>query len=113
MTNRRLLFSLIVFLSCLWGAPGVALAQEPVRLDGIGVRGSDDLGDFVPVGAHETAEAALARIGRALLGTLDNRRPGGDRRAQGTRFAPELEQARTHERIFHPVAGIEDRKSVV
>lgn len=29
MTNRRLLFSLIVFLSCLWGAPGVALAQEP------------------------------------------------------------------------------------
>ena len=82
-------------------------AVGAVGLRRVGVGGGDDLGDLVPGRAHEAAEPALAGVGRALLRILDDRRPGGDRRAQRARLAPQLEQARAHQRIFHAVAGIE------
>ncbi len=78
-----------------------------VLLDRIGIGGRDDLGDLVPGRAHEAAEAALRRIGLALLGVLDDRAPGRYRRAQRARLAPQLQEARAHQRIFHPIAGIE------
>ena len=82
-------------------------AVGAVALDRVGVGGGDDLGHLVPGGAHEAAEAALAGVGLALLRVLDDRGPGADRRAHHARLAPELEQARADQRIFHAVAGIE------
>ena len=83
------------------------MRSGPYCLDRIGVGRRDDLGDLVPGRAHEAAEAALARIGFALLRVLDDRGPGGDRRAQHARLAPQLQKPRTHQRVLHPVAGIE------
>ena len=82
-------------------------AVRTVGLRGVGVGGGDDLGHLVPGRAHESAEAALLRIGGAFLGALHDRRPGGDRGARRTRRAPQLEEPRAHQRVFHPVAGIE------
>ena len=82
-------------------------AVGSVFLHGIGVGGRDNFGDFIPGRAHETTEPALFRIGRTLLRILDDRAPGRDRRAQCPRLAPELEQARAHQRVFHPISGIE------
>ena len=82
-------------------------AVGAIGLDRVGVGGGDDLGDLVPGRAHEAAEAALLGVGRALLRVLDDRGPGRDRRPHRARLAPQLEQARAHQRIFHAVAGIE------
>ncbi len=82
-------------------------AVGPVLFHGVGIGRRDDLGDLVPGRAHEAAEAALAGVGLAFFRILDDRPPGGDRRAQRPRLAPELEQARAHQRIFHAIAGIQ------
>ena len=78
-----------------------------VGFRGIGVGGGDEFADFVPVGAHEAAEPALADVRSALLWIFDDRFPGRDRRQRLARLAPQPHQARTHQRIFHAVAGIE------
>ena len=82
----------------------------PVRaigLCGIGVGRRDDLVDLGPVGADEAAESAFACVGCALCRILDDGFPGGDRAERLARLAPQLDEPRTHERIFHPIAGIE------
>ena len=78
-----------------------------VRLHRIGIGRRDDLRHFVPVGAHEAAMTALLGVARALVGVLDDRFPCRDRRHGGARLAPQLDEPRTHQRIFHPVAGVE------
>ena len=82
-------------------------AVRPVGFHRIGIGRGDDFVDLVPGRADEAAEAALAHVGRALAGVFDDRLPGRDRRPQRARLAPQLEQPRAHQRIFHAVAGIE------
>ena len=78
-----------------------------VGLGRVSVGHGDDLGDLIPGRAHEAAEAALLGVGSALLGVLDDRSPCRDRCPQRACVAPQLEQARAHQRVLHAVAGIE------
>ncbi len=82
-------------------------AVGPVGLGGVGVGRCDDLGDLVPGRAHETAEAALLGIGRALRRAFDDRGPRGHRSAHCAGITPQFEQARAHQRVFHAVARVE------
>ena len=82
-------------------------AVGAIGLRRVGVGRRDDLGDFVPVRAHEAAMAALLGVAGALFRIFDDRFPGGDRRHGGARLAPQLHEPRADQRIFHPVAGIE------
>ena len=82
-------------------------AVRPVGLHRIGIGGRDEFVDLIPGRADETAKAALLDIGGALRRIFNDRLPGCDRRHQRARLAPQLEQPRAHQRIFHAVAGIE------
>ena len=85
-------------------------AEDPVRTvraDGVGVRGRDELGHLVPVGADEPPEPAPGGVRGALVRVLDDRRPGGDGGEGRARLAPEPEQPRAHERVLEPAARVE------
>ena len=85
-------------------------ADHPVRTVGlgrVGVGGGDNLRHLVPMRADEAAMAAHAGVGGALGRVLDDRFPGRHRRQGRSRLAPQLDQPRAHQWIFHPVAGIQ------
>ena len=82
-------------------------AVGPVSLHRVGVGRSDDLVDLIPGRAHETPEPALLDVGAALLRAFHDRLPGRHRGHRRARLAPQSEQPRADQRIFHPVAGIE------
>ena len=82
-------------------------AVRTIGFHGIGIGRRDDFVDLVPGRTDEAAEAALAHVRRALACILDDRLPGRDWRPECARLAPQLQQPRAHQRIFHTVAGIE------
>ena len=73
----------------------------------VGVGRADELGDFIPIGAHQSTAAANGRVRLALLRALDDRRPRSHRRHALARLAPELQEPAAHHRVFHAIAGIE------
>ncbi len=82
-------------------------AIRPVAFHRVGVGRGDEFVDLFPGRTDEAAKPALLHVGGALVRIFDDRFPGRDRRHQHPRLAPQLEQPRAHQRIFHAVAGIE------
>ena len=84
-------------------------AEHPVRspdLCGMGIGGGDDLGCFVPSGAHEPALAARLGVGAPQDGIVLDRGPCGDRRHRRTHLAPGAHQAASDQRVFHAVGAV-------
>src|SRR5690606_26089604 len=83
-------------------------AVGAVGLHGVDVGRGDDLGDLVPAGAHEAAQAALALVAFRLGGVLDDARPGVHRvLVRGARLAPQLEQRLAHLGVLQAVGAVD------
>ena len=84
-------------------------AHHPVRsvgLDGVHVRGGDQLAHLVPVRAHEPALAARPLVTRRPLRVAGDLRPGQHRITQpGPRLAPHLQQRPPHVRDSAPATA--------
>ena len=83
-------------------------AIRPPGLDGVDVRGGDDLAHLVPGRAHEAAAAAHRLVGfRGLrdCSTIDAHASTGCERL--ARLAPRLDQPAAHHRIFEPAGAVE------
>ena len=82
-------------------------AVRAIFLDCVSVGGGDDLVDFIPSGADQAAQAALAGVAVALFRTFHDRGPGRDRGKRRPCFAPQFEQAPAHHRVFHAVGRVQ------
>ncbi len=81
---------------------------RPPLLDRIYVGSGDNLVDFIPMGAHETAEAAHCGIGFAFLCICLNCRPGIHRILARFSFcAIEVEQTAAYQRMLDTVRAIQ------
>ncbi len=82
-------------------------AVRAIGLGRIGVGGGDDLVDLIPCRPHKAAEAAhlhiIGTLGRVLL----DGSPCGHRRLHRAFLAPQLQQARADQRIFHAVGRVD------
>src|SRR6185437_8270074 len=87
-----------------WPGSGRSPRRGPaVGLDGVHVRGGDQLGDLVPGGPQETALAARLLVGPALLRVAGDLCPGGHRVTQPPPgLAPQSEKFPPHVRIADP-----------
>src|SRR5690606_10551411 len=82
-------------------------AVGAVILDGLHVRGGDDLVHFLPGRAHETAHAADGFVGFRLDRIADDGTPGFDRIHGAPRLAPQADELAAHHRILHAVGAVQ------